>query len=493
MRRKQVKMALLCGAMIVALLAVPGFAWAGMPTLSAGQPYDGVNFAALMNGNNGIYYGAHDHVRNLLSMTVLYDGFQAPILWRPMGEERNSGVGDGRITLFSQYILGQSTFNPVTSMGNVYENSQLYDWHTNFVAGSFSAGERSTSAMAPVAIKTSLYDLGTAPPATILNSWTTAVPQQAYPLWGFWETSSYSESLLWSADGTISSNAAENIYHALYWQELIFRAPIAAGYLRSAPTVEQAWWIRSPSSRGVGAYLPNETALLYTDQWGGTLIQSAVDAVYAGTRPAFKLVPSSVLYATEILPGGSTTAPGQMVEDGVNYFAAGGGATSYKLTIQNNALALTSLEESATGASIATHGTVSIREGSDAYLTGTLGAGTTHLTYKIVEGSAGRPIIRYGEGVGGSITLDTAGLALGNYDVYVWAQADHSLNSHEGSPPIYFNLSVEKLLDPTTMPPPKTGDFFPFEWLLGGIFILMALAAAGLYRQLRIRSRETRG
>lgn len=97
--------------------------------------------------------------------------------------------------------------------------------------------------------------------------------------------------------------------------------------------------------------------------------------------------------------------------------------------------------------------------------------------------------------------MATSGLTAGDYTVYVWAQQDNTINSHEGSTPQYFTLTVEAASPGPTPTPtptpeptpdpgpgsPQTGDSsnIPLWALCGGAAVVgLALCGMGIKKRL---------
>jgi hypothetical protein len=142
-----------------------------------------------------------------------------------------------------------------------------------------------------------------------------------------------------------------------------------------------------------------------------------------GVRPALKLNPSGILFASEI-KNSADTAKGETPAD--SNYAAGTGGKNFKLTVVNNSLQLTKLN-GPEGGTLANGATLPVLSGGSVSLAGTVGGGAEKLVYKIVDRSCGR-IVGYGAGSATDLTVSSAGLLPGgDYTLYVWPQKDTPL------------------------------------------------------------------
>ena len=403
-----------------------------------GKLYDGIDFEAL--GGNGIYYGVYDHFNG-----SSYPGRDTPILWRVMGEENNNG----KLTLMSEYLLDQMAFFPNTSYpssaGNVngWEQSNINAWLNN---GNF-AGLSDTND----------------------NSWGAA--SQNYTSTGFLNSFAPAELVLIEApqrittkynDGTDTGHAitsqkiwipatnhwANNNYDGdVSWHADLGNPPVDIGPSAASNQAsykggsESSWWLRSPYSNN-----PVSALYIYADA-DGSVYSNNVHYPY-GIRPAFQFNPSSVLFASEIMSD-VTGKPWATYADGTDYATNPGGA-NYKLTIVNNGLSTGTVEADGQPVDVSNHPVVTAFTGTSVSVTANGAAGGTQLSYKIVGETGGtRSIVGWGQDTDNtSLTmeakdLDGVDLAPGRYTVYVWAQKDGGINSHEGSEPVYFELQVE--------------------------------------------------
>jgi hypothetical protein len=449
-------------ALLIAALAVlpPMAAYAAMPTPSAGDVYDGVNFSAVFASGNGLYYGAYKHATN---QPADYKSSQTPgwnlnpdgdntdrstspasVLWRVMGEE----ASDGHITLLSEYVLDNKVFNDSywgpTAFN--YSGSAIQSWLNNDAANGFLHSSNfngsETGGMATSDVVTGMYDYssgseetgdfnpqnGFKPDGTDYSDasqatgpWpTTASSQKVYLPWGKY----YGNSVYWGA-----GNGAANMLGSGYTDNV--------AKLKDGSTVVY-YWLRSPSSF-------YSLSALYVGGDGtvdNVLVRNAL-----GVRPAFKLNPSSVIFTSEI----SSTNTADKTTSDTNY-VAGSGVSNYKLTIKNTSLTAGSMTAGGQAADALSSGispttTTDAAPGASVSVAATGATAGTKLTYKIVDST--RTIVGYGQGANGAavqvnaIGLDgSTHLSADDYTVYVWAQKDNTINSHEGSTPMYFTMTV---------------------------------------------------
>ncbi|MDR3277964.1 MAG: hypothetical protein LBT12_04255, partial [Oscillospiraceae bacterium] len=414
--KKRSATAVMAAALLLSALAFGGqSAQAAMPTGTTGYANDGVDFAALSAPGSGVYYGAYDHAAELAYESVgevsAREGNRTPILWRAMGEE----AGDGYITALSEYVLDTAVFreNWQASDANVYEASEIKTFLSNMAtdADNFPLAEQ--SGMAAVNVVTGMYDCDTGAPMTGSQQGTTyPVPsalQKLYlPYGGYTDNPVDGDKVYWEAGNT--RGAAYEL------------APLYAPATLKSSGTGVFYWLRSPLSGSSALVL--EVADIY-----GVLSGFTENAL--GVRPAFKLDPASVIFASEI---GVTDTK----------YVAG----NYKLTVLNAALlggAMTANSTAAFDGSSA-HPAIAAAHGGSVSVSAASATADTKLTYKIVDSA--HNIVGYGQSAdNAALTVNAkdlagANLAAGNYTVYVWAQKDNAVNSHEGSAPQWFTLTV---------------------------------------------------
>lgn len=406
-------------------------AYAATPNPGAGEASDGLNMAELFKPGNGIYYGTYKHATELEDApnhtqdpVKTRDEILTPILWRVMGEEGS----ESNITLLSEYVLDSKKFhNSLVGGSSFYNDSVIRSWLNNdegFLNG-FLPAERSR--MATTDVVTGMYNYTTG--AEITGSYKTdgddhsygllpwtAETQTVYLPWG----KGYDKTVYWTAGNNPAWSVGADPYL------LSSNAATLKGGTTSTP-----WWLRSPDSY-------HSTSALTADI--SSFNQTGV-ALLRGVRPAFKLNPSYILFASEI-KSGADASKGETEADSGNYSAASG-AKNFKLTVVSSNVSLISL--SASGSDLPGEGeTLTVTSGESLALTGE-GTGSDKLAYKIVDRSGGNIV---GYGIGSNATnLNVAGTGLtpgGSYTLYVWAQKNNDINSHEASAPKYFTLGVKK-------------------------------------------------
>jgi hypothetical protein len=219
----------------------------------------------------------------------------------------------------------------------------------------------------------------------------------------------------------------------------------SAGYagnvaqLKSGTDGNISYFLRSPSFLLHEAILQveNDGTVYWRDMGGAPFY------VY-GVRPIFKLKPSAVILASEIVDTTPTAWQTEATEDYI--------ADNYKLTVVSDAPKLLTLSAS---------GSALIAPSGSLTLTGTIGGTAEKLVYKIVNST--HTIVGYGVGDSTSLTVNAqdlsgADLANGNYALYVWAQKDNDINSPEGSNPRYIRLTIGNpppVTSPTPTPSPS--------------------------------------
>jgi hypothetical protein len=439
-------LALLAAAFVTAM---PLAAVAGV-TPALGDVHDGVDFSGMFPDgtlgespvyNHRIYLGTYQH---RLDASTL-EPFATPILWRVMGEEKNSGAGDGYVTLLSEYVLDNRRFdNKLLDNGDVGSNL-YYDAATPgdsseiqiFLAGdfmsSFSGAEKADSVMAPSTVVTSTYALGvTATSTSSTRIYDSIAPaQKVYLPWGLSEgLSNGLASIFWSANGVISEIEEDNENNSIY-RLLSGNYDLGKAYYKGG-LVGSYYWLRSPLSN-----FPDRALAVFSP---GGHVAPVLAALARGVRPAFKLNPASVIFASEIVT--APTRAGQTEADANGNYAEGTG--NYKLTVVNDELTAGAL--TAGGQAVGSHPVIDAAPGYAVTVTAAGATDGANLTYKIVDSS--RTIVGYGQGADNAALsveaedLDGADLPDGDYAVYVWAQVDSTINSNEGSAPEYFTLKV---------------------------------------------------
>jgi hypothetical protein len=405
-------------------------AHAAMPTGAAGQVYDGVDFTVLSTPGNGIYYGIYNHAKELSDNngqqgSATLEGTYKPILWRVMGEES----GGGNITLMSEYVLDSMAFHHTNNPGaNYYNNSAIRGWLNGAFLNSFESAEEDSMATTTVVTGLYLYNTGVEQIGTYKSSndnhtyseplpWT-ASGDKVYLLWAkYRERTAYWTAGNDASEGLLSDNTA-----TLKGGKAVF------------------WWTRSPASDKS----PNPLVGAPKNSVSGS------EASYSnGVRPAFQLIPSSVIFTSEIVSsGGDGMGTVDAGSKGYSHASEGGVAKKFKLTILdspsvNTLTGIPTSSQTVTGGQPLTLSSLTPSQTSSDYT----------VNSKIVgDDSDEREIFAYGFKNSASsvdLPLDTASLAAGGYDVYVWLQKNNDMNSNEASAVQHFALTV-------TAPPPRT-------------------------------------
>ncbi|MDR2360445.1 MAG: DUF6273 domain-containing protein, partial [Oscillospiraceae bacterium] len=420
---------------------------------SKGQPYDGVDFQALIDSNAGIYYGDYTHATGYGGdgvwdySTYTYEGTTKPVLWRVMGEE----AGDGKLTVLSEYVLDGYNFEADTTSGTAYnyDASDMKSWLNTAFTNIFSAKEQ--SGIAATNVVTGMYDYsdedGEEDEITGANngdglSWPiTSTGQKLYLPWGKVMNWGSNQPVYWSAGN--DANAAYKI--ADYGTTL-------KGGAEYDTAGGSPWWLRSPYSDFSFSALS-----VWGGPGGGYVTSDPVDYPL-GVRPAFKLNPESVIFTSEILDYVGDNAGATSADE--NYIAAeGGDAKNYKLTVVNESLSLSDLKkENDSEVTAATN--INIELYDDLVLKGTASDSGNSINYKIVaDTGVGREIVGYGvaaestTGFEQELTIDTSILDVEKLEslddgdpvvctVYVWEQKNNEKTSNEGSVPKSFDMTV---------------------------------------------------
>lgn len=407
----------------------------GTTTASAAIIYsDGINMNELFAPGNGIYYGAYDHAILFAYDqwgTATHEGTDRPILWRVMGEENS----ERNVTLLSEYVLDNQQFYSVLAAGsNNYNASAIRDWLNRAFLNSFEDAEQ--NGMAATDVVTGMYDYSSG--TEIIGSHTckgdshtytnslpwTAASQKVYLPWG----KHNDNSAYWTAgndasDGLLSSNAAT---------------------LRGG-NIGVVYYLRSPSSE----YSCDVLAI------NGSGVSTLSIADYgSGVRPAFKLNPYTVVFASEIKEA-PDASKGDTPEDSDNYSAADS-AKNFKLTVLSEGGSLTGVPT--TGQAIISGNDLTL----DNLVAGETGGDYT-VNYKIVgTGTGWRGIVGYGSTAATAatnLTLDTDGLVAGRYTAYVWLQKNNTISSHEAMAIKYFGITITETPTYTITGSPTSKDF----------------------------------
>ncbi|MDR1204350.1 MAG: DUF6273 domain-containing protein, partial [Peptococcaceae bacterium] len=451
-------LSLLMAFVLVFGLLPAGFASAQVPDNSAAgrtRPYDGVDFESMISDHSGIYYGAYDHAVDYIrdgggfwnGSDYVHDGVTRPILWRAMGEDRNTYDEDSEtITVLSEYVLDGQAFNASRydeEEANYYVGSAMEEWLDDTVQTAFSGQEQ--DGMAGADVVTGKYDQAGCEIED--NDFPQETYQQLYLPWG--NVPQYNApEIYWSAGN--EADAAYEITDTGATFKGGVELDTAAG-----------WQLRTPVYSD-----PNAVIGVWGVPGNDTETGNVPVNRPAGVRPLFQLDPTRVIFASEILA--NTTGRADATQADANYSAAAGGGKNFKLTVTSSQLRLDNLTTAA-GLQVLNSTTLTVAPGADLALKGTATGNGNSVNYKIVaDTAADRTIVGYGaaaadaEGSPQALTVplkNLAGddLAPGYYTVYIWEQLSKEKNSDEGSVPLSFRLKVWE-------PDPDADAFQIWNW-----------------------------
>ncbi|MBB6670988.1 S-layer homology domain-containing protein [Cohnella nanjingensis] len=467
--KKPVKKLTAMQLVIILLLGLfPGIApmkaQAAIDPTSVGAANDGVDFTAtgLLAPNSRIYYG---YTNFLVRTTPTRDTEDRPILWRVMGEEKakydSTGVAEAadnpdQLVLFSDDVINTNFFDPHPQWSNVWATSYIRKWLNGpslngpFMNGAFLGGEQSAIART-LNLQTKDHNLDN----------TTYTNDYLYLL----TTDDFSgDKVTWSSNYTtgkwLGVLPADNI------GTLIGGEPIP-------------YFLRSPSwnpnaALGVNVEGTTHSYAYYVDGGNGNSV---------GIRPAFKLNPSSVVFASVIVPD-TGDGMGTVTED-TNYTAAAAGSNHYKLTVLGddgngtNPYTLTNLKNDVTHDPVSNNTVISAKargafvlSGISSVANGSLDSSYT-INYKLVDSNhniAAYGIANQDASVPGrdlTITLPSTKIDGSSFaaneilTAYVWLQKNHAANSNEASQPLYFKVkldSTDNIAPVVTAAPPITNN-----------------------------------
>jgi hypothetical protein len=372
-----------------------------------GSPADGVNFAELINST--VYLGAYNHVSAMTATftrktasswtqpAIKHEGSLRPVLWRVMGEDE----ADGSITLLSEYVLDSGQFHSNDAwLSFDYTKSAIRQWlNGSFLNNSFTGAENGALNTAVIVQKMWNPGAGEWVNGSFTTLWgsgpehTTEFPKTAYDDKVYLPWREYQSDVFhWDA---ANKSAAE----------YIIAGEAAAIRLRNGETLTDSgdaiWALsRSPMPESSNHILP-----------GNYTVSSF------GLRPILKLNPANVLYAEK----------------------TAGNDKTRKFTLLNEGITISRLANN--GAVLKSGDDITMKAGESLLLTG-VAAKHSKFVYKIVKSRQGKRVIAaYGAGSADGVTINGE-LGPGKYTLYIWAQKDNTLNSHEGSLPMYFNLTI---------------------------------------------------
>lgn len=397
---------------------------AAIDSPTAGAANDGVDFTAtgLLAPSSYIYYG-------FMEMPKEPNGYSrqnSPILWNVMGEEPAkydltgaplSTNNPDQLVLFSNYILNRMTFNP--ALNSAWEDSTVRIWlNETFLSNQFIAGER-THIVKTINLQTK----------DIVSNNPSYTSDYMYIL----ATDDFGgDKVSWSSNYAPNKQLGNN----------------SGTFIGGTPF---SYHLRSPFNTEATAYV-NELGELKAGNTDGL----------SGVRPAFKLDPASVVFASEIVTGAGD-GMGTITAD-TNYIAGTGGSKHYKLTVlggsgSSNPYKLTNLINPITNASMSSSTEISAKADGSFLLSGTTSAtgglnGSYTINYKLVDSN--RKIVAYGvannnASVSGrdmvitipSNKIDGSPFASNEQlTAYVWLQKNNPVNSNETSQPLHFIVNL---------------------------------------------------
>ena len=406
------------------------------PTTLTGAPCDGIDVGSLLSGY--IYHGSYTHYNGSGK-----DSNRAPVLWRTI----TMGDTASHITILSEYILDWDRAN-LTAL-NTFEGSYMETFLQNMHTAMFSGGRPSHFLQNNVMIRLYTHNeegrelIGdhtyTNEGGATVNYPKTASGQYLYLPWGYIQNAGGG---VWYND--VYLDAANN-YDRDGSNEFWLNGPtgaIAASVATLRNGVAVDWWLRSPSS--------SDYRNMLTVKSNGAVGGIAANWQY-GYRPAAQFDVGSVLFAS---PVGGTGADGTPSD--ANYAIPSTG-TAYKLTVLSDALELNGLTLAGQAVAQNVQPELSVRSNGSITVACTPHGNADSMAYKIVDSN--HDIVGYGlSNDPAAITLqpkDLGGSSLpeGQYTVYVWAQKNATVDSHEGSSPEYFTLNVDDTVPTVSIAP----------------------------------------
>ncbi len=393
---------------------------------------DGVQFNEIAKGN--VYYGQMKHPQFLGFSTAYYGNVTeweeeaTPILWQAMGEELDeSGNGDGKLALFSRYIVNMSDFNEDKSVVNDYANSYMSKWLNDEEEGflkdeNFTAAEK--AAISPSTVVTSEFT----PDGEEIAGTAKTVEQKAYLPWG-----------------TASEKSDTN--SSVYWSEsqITGKNLIASSLTEQSATLKGKdtrirYWLRSPEANSNKEYIVDTNVF---SQYLNTQL---------GIRPVIKLNRDDIVFASKIVSNPSDYSETKAITP---HLAASDDLTSnYKLT-----LAAGGEDDNPYSLNVSNHTEdeiIPVTMGDDITFAidniSNYGAEYT-INYKavmslydertIITGGASEPL----DGDSAELVVSSSDFIRTSADAdaidfYLWLQKNNDYASNEASVPIHFQISL---------------------------------------------------
>jgi hypothetical protein len=430
---------ILCGLLSAILWVMP---WPANEVCAQGIK---VNDGVKLSKNDHIYFGHYKHATAISApeegwhkVSVSYEPPAiTPILWRVMGKEGT----DNALTLMSEYVLDTCTF---TSASGKWEDSSVRSWLNGM--GTFLTG---FTAQEQVLIKTNnVFSPVYAPITTELGS-LDKDPQLSVNTF----SSSDKFYLPWGTPPHTHANG-----NKMFWD-------LAGGTISADSVLERGAGVKSDGADDVYYWLrttlKDEDMALIIDNTGETSLQMM--GLPMGVRPVFRLDTAQVIFATEVMEETELNRLDQMRADG-NYLGDDGlingkttGGYAYKLTVLDSANIKLDIDTLYPNfdldEKIAGNGGEEIFVNrDDTVWIGRLTSTGDRIAYKLVDNSG--EVMRYdtagtAQQIGlaaKNIYMDgdekAAPLSPNSYAAYIWAQKDNETQSHRGSMPKYFKLTV---------------------------------------------------
>jgi|GEM_PF-2307424 len=341
MKKRILSMALTAIMLLSVLPVISQPAEAALPRSAVGQPYDGVDFNALIG--NQVYFGVYQHATRLekgnRGGAVEYERTPTPVLYDVMGEDPHQT--EGSLALMSHYVIATRVFRDVIWDGrNEWHKSNLREW-LNKANGTFRSGQilSEFEAVKVTPVRTGAYLSGSEVTKKGYGQKTTFPVTTNDYIYVPWTNGSNGSNgfVSWSAGNTLSGTkitrpgaTLKNGIGAIYWT----RTP----YTYDPDTVLNVMdGIANALSFGLFDAFTDQAYEVHSVLPDGT-VYSAADATDSrGVRPAFRIDSTRILFASEIV--NNTGGRKDLTQgDLTNYIAGTGGQKRYKLTIASDSL-----------------------------------------------------------------------------------------------------------------------------------------------------------
>ena len=446
---------LLCLALCVGSLLTPP------ATVAAEEAFpvnDGVDFAALTDGNSFVYLGSYRHPvarkaedgafdTTKFMMGSLppgcYEDQPSPVLWQVMGEEEDeTGTGDGMLGLLSKYTLHSMDMAGSPAASN-YAGSEIAAWLNHEFLDSFSEAEQ--EAMPVSEVKTGIWKAARQEDASYTYTeltgeygavtWPTTVRQKVYLPWAVYldGTNTAPRSEYWSAGQVIGKNLVIAEDQPLALQTSALRGQDTKWYRNQTQT-------RSPYDTSL-----NHVLTSYTN---GAIRQLYIANTADHTnpfRPVTKLCPDRIVMASLISE--TPVHAGQVQATGL-LPAGEDGESRYQLTLTDQTLQLSMPEPSieVTGGQAAKLYGLKPSAAGEGYAIGYKIVQAQGETRKIVaSGLTAKNSLSAGENEISIPAVDQEGKSLepGEYTLHVWLQREGQA-SNAASVPAALSMHVKE-------------------------------------------------